>query len=311
MTVPVESPSEGRASEGRGVLEMHFLRVARGDCTIIRHRSGRLTMIDINTENPPAGCMTPLDYLDAHFPGDTLHRYVQAHQDLEHMRGLTALLTRRKVRYVWFPGQSASWPHAETAADKTELATYAALIGGKVAGPQVIAPLAGQDLDTLDRYRFEGLSVVMPTRDLADLCRAAEGVPPASYILAWDQGGVRVLVAGEVQRGMWMTALRGRTEPLACTILRASHAIHDDDLDYDSAPYGIAISTMGPSHVVLSCDPGCEAQALQAYRARGATVISLNQAAAIILRIGGTGEVAFECRPAGQRMDDSPRIPGR
>ena len=299
MTVPVQSPSERRATGGHGVLEMHFLRVARGDCTIIRHRSGRLTMVDINTESPPTGCVTALDYLDAHFPGDTLHRYVQAHQDLEHMRGLTELLTRRRVRYVWFPGMSTSWPHADTEADKMELTTYARLIGEKVAGVQVIAPVAGQDLDTLDRYRFEGLSVVMPTRDLAGLCRAAEGVPPASYILAWDHGGVRVLLAGEVQRGIWKTALRGRTEPLACTILQASHAINGHVLDHDTAPYGIAISTMGPSHVVLSSDPRCEAEAAQAYRTRGANVISLNQAAAVILRISATGEIAFECRSAG------------
>ena len=33
-----------------------------------------------------------------------------------------------------------------------------------------------------------------------------------------------------------MTALRGRTEPLACTILHASHAIHDHDLFHDSSP---------------------------------------------------------------------------
>ena len=297
MTVPVLPPSDRRASEGHGVLEMHFLRVARGGCTIIR-RSGRLTMVDINTESPPTGCVTPLDYLDAHFPGDTLHRYVQGHQDLEHMRGLTELLTRRRVRYVWFPGESTSWPHAETESDKTDLATYARLIGGKVAGAQVISPVAGQDLGALDRYRFEGLSVVLPTRDMADLSRVAQGVPPLSYILAWDHAGVRVVLAGEVQRGMWMTALRGRTEQLACTILQASHVVHDHDLDHDATPYGMAISTMGPSHVVLSSDPRCEAQAMQAYRARGANVISLNQAAAVILRIGATGEIGFECRPA-------------
>jgi hypothetical protein len=30
------------------VLEFHFLNVGHGDCTIIRHPSGRLTMVDIN-----------------------------------------------------------------------------------------------------------------------------------------------------------------------------------------------------------------------------------------------------------------------
>ena len=30
------------------MLRVHFLNVAHGDCTIISHPSGRLTMIDIN-----------------------------------------------------------------------------------------------------------------------------------------------------------------------------------------------------------------------------------------------------------------------
>jgi competence protein ComEC len=31
------------------VLRVHFLNVGHGDCTIIKHHSGRLTMVDINT----------------------------------------------------------------------------------------------------------------------------------------------------------------------------------------------------------------------------------------------------------------------
>jgi hypothetical protein len=31
------------------MLRVHFLNVGQGDCTIIKHPSGRLTMVDINT----------------------------------------------------------------------------------------------------------------------------------------------------------------------------------------------------------------------------------------------------------------------
>jgi len=33
---------------GNGVVRVHFLNVGHGDCTLIEHASGRLTMIDIN-----------------------------------------------------------------------------------------------------------------------------------------------------------------------------------------------------------------------------------------------------------------------
>jgi competence protein ComEC len=31
------------------MLRVHFLNVGHGDCTLIQHHSGRLTMVDINT----------------------------------------------------------------------------------------------------------------------------------------------------------------------------------------------------------------------------------------------------------------------
>ena len=31
------------------MLRVHFLNVGHGDCTLIKHHSGRLTMVDINT----------------------------------------------------------------------------------------------------------------------------------------------------------------------------------------------------------------------------------------------------------------------
>jgi hypothetical protein len=34
--------------KGKSMLRIHFLNVGHGDCTIISHPSGRLTMIDIN-----------------------------------------------------------------------------------------------------------------------------------------------------------------------------------------------------------------------------------------------------------------------
>lgn len=37
-----------KKEHGRSMLRIHFLNVGHGDCTIISHPSGRLTMIDIN-----------------------------------------------------------------------------------------------------------------------------------------------------------------------------------------------------------------------------------------------------------------------
>ena len=255
-------------------------------------------MVDINTDPMPIGWVHPLDYLDTHFPGDTLHRYVRAHVDLDDMRGLSELLSRRKVRYIWLPAGSEAAPRGASGSDGAERSTYNRLCRGDVAGVQVISPTSRQDPGSIDRYWLEGLSVVMPTRGLMELARVAEGVAPPSYILPMDYQGIRVLLAGQVRHEMWPPAVRDQAETLRCTILCASHPLSDVELGFNAQPYGPGLDLMRPSQVLLSSDPRCETDVTRAYRDRGAKVISLNQSPLVILRIDSTGERTIECGPA-------------
>src|SRR4051812_42735751 len=98
----------------------HFLNVGHGDCTIIEHASGRLTMIDINNSKSlpesdedalawQAGVslqafrasttrtwedyyrsllVDPFEYYQERWPGRGIFRYVQTHPDMDHMSGL-------------------------------------------------------------------------------------------------------------------------------------------------------------------------------------------------------------------------------
>jgi competence protein ComEC len=105
-------------------LEIHFLNVGHGDCTIIKFPSGRIMMIDINNSKTlpeddvaalaeSKGMSTwdfrhriavevreswedyyksllvdPAEYFKTHFSGNSIFRYVQTHPDLDHMSGL-------------------------------------------------------------------------------------------------------------------------------------------------------------------------------------------------------------------------------
>jgi beta-lactamase superfamily II metal-dependent hydrolase len=113
------------------MVKMHFLNVGHGDCTIIEHANGNLSVIDINNgsgidnesfaaivdEIAPARKLAlmskhaagldenqllaeagydieltnPVEYLKREYPGQTIFRYIQTHPDLDHMRGLSAL----------------------------------------------------------------------------------------------------------------------------------------------------------------------------------------------------------------------------
>jgi hypothetical protein len=279
------------------VLEIHFLRVTHGNCTIIRAH-GRMTMIDINTDPLPGRQANSLDYLDAHFPGQTLHRYIQAHLELDHMHGLTELLARRRIKYAWFPLEGDALPHHPDDADAAEWASYDRLLRGRVADTQAVFPVAEQDRALLERFDLEGWSIVMPTRGLVELCQAADGIAPPSYIMAVDYAGVRVLLGGEVRQPLWRRAVRDRSRQLPCTILSASHPVRTPEFGYDARPYAPALDIMRPAQVVLSADPANRAEAEQAYRQRGAEVIWLDQASAVVLRVAADGATHFTVSPA-------------
>jgi competence protein ComEC len=116
-------------------LRCHFLNVGHGDCTIIEHPSGRLTMIDVNNSKSlpktdeialaeakglsvpvfkgigialSSGnrswadyyrslLVDPFDYYVDHFGGRDIWRYIQSHPDMDHMSGLCRFFWQENV----------------------------------------------------------------------------------------------------------------------------------------------------------------------------------------------------------------------
>ena len=123
------------------MMRVHFLNVGHGDCTIIKHPSGRLSMIDINTSqdydaesfrelmaeqvqkvsnpfspyNPLLDALArldaldkakdeltdPIDFLQRVYPGERLWRFILTHPDLDHMRGLHRLYNTIGFTNFW------------------------------------------------------------------------------------------------------------------------------------------------------------------------------------------------------------------
>lgn len=111
-------------------LKVHFLNVGHGDCIVVKHASGRITLIDINngseldtesllevsSELPPryGGALglrgmvlnksqlqlrgyniettNPIEFISKRYPGTGIIRYIQSHPHMDHMRGIAALV---------------------------------------------------------------------------------------------------------------------------------------------------------------------------------------------------------------------------
>jgi beta-lactamase superfamily II metal-dependent hydrolase len=119
-------------------LTAHFLNVGHGDCTMLEHDSGRITVIDINNSKslpdtdvealamahdittavfrsggaPPNGfdswedyyqsfLVDPYEYFTAAFGADaTVFRYIQTHPDMDHMSGIHRFFTQENVGLI-------------------------------------------------------------------------------------------------------------------------------------------------------------------------------------------------------------------
>ena len=86
-------------------MELHFLKVGNGDCTIIKLPDGNLMMVDIcngRGENPEL--TDPVDYVSRLTPPWTkpkLSPYVQTHPDMDHMDGLAVLKEKCLILNFW------------------------------------------------------------------------------------------------------------------------------------------------------------------------------------------------------------------
>jgi beta-lactamase superfamily II metal-dependent hydrolase len=153
------------------MLRIHFLNVGHGDCTVIQHHSGNLTVVDINNsqkydaesheelvaeqfamlKNGSRGLFTaalaaesyaneverqeltdPIRFLKDTYPGKKIFRYIQTHPDMDHMRGLKRLYDEIGFTNFWDTKNTKPTPSFSSDADREDWEFYQSLRSGRV-----------------------------------------------------------------------------------------------------------------------------------------------------------------------------------
>ena len=115
---------------------IHLINVSPGDCSIIEHPSGRLTMIDICSGNSeeleavakaeradnakkPLGnfrmcenLTNPIDYVKDR-GWNSIFRFILSHPDMDHMDGLERLVNKVGIANFWDTGYERDKPSFE------------------------------------------------------------------------------------------------------------------------------------------------------------------------------------------------------
>ena len=361
-------------------LRIHFLNVGHGDCTIIEHPSGRISVIDINNgtkidedsykeieevlmpepqvqqavsaglmgyqappvssakglaslallgnQAPPAHSAkglaslllglqpayeeyqklaekgyrqtltNPVEYLEnlCEHTGrkKTIFRYIQTHPDMDHMRGLTALLDHDfEIINFWDTANTKDTPDFSKVIgdDKTDWETYQKLRKGE----DVIRLIRNRgDVGTYwnqgkaDGDPGDGIEILSPTTQITATANENEKHNNHSYVLRITYGGVSVILGGDAESEVWEDLVNTYGNGLKCDVLKASH--HGRNSGYHQQ----AVKIMNPGLTVVSVGKKPATDASNKYKNYSDTVLSTRWSGNIIVSIWPDGTARYE-----------------
>jgi beta-lactamase superfamily II metal-dependent hydrolase len=212
-----------------GVL--HFLNVKHGDCSVIRHPSGHVTVIDVynaskaaaptlvekaldqlsirgnfnQKENP----VNPISYMRG-FGISGVFRFIATHPDMDHLGGIRDFFEAFEPANFWDTDNkcqkdfSGGGPY-----DEDDWDFYRRLRDrNSESDPKRLVLYAGARGKYWNQAEDgsgggDGLHVLAPTRDLVAKANETEDFNDASYVILYRSNGGRVLFAGDSHDRTW------------------------------------------------------------------------------------------------------------
>jgi competence protein ComEC len=289
------------------MASVHFLNVAPGDCTIIRHASGRVSMIDICDGNidervvkadlaesrrtNPRGNFgmcgyptNPIRYLQS-LGIERIWRFILTHPDMDHMDGLSALVDTIGIDNFWHAGVDREPPDFEAGPyDEADWDRYMKLRAGNEPETTTLRKLAGARFKLANRNAEgnsggDALSILSPNDVLVAAASADGDLNDGSYVLLYRSAGGRVLVPGDAHDATWEYVLTHYASDVAnCSVMIAPHHGRDSDRSFEF------LDEIKPKLTLFGC-ASSEHLAYGAWNSRKLDFITSNQAGNVVLEI--------------------------
>lgn len=289
---------------------VHFLNVGDGDCSIIEHISGRVSMIDVcKAEDPdtlqaaikkasrtvenlsqPQGNFNqkanpenPIEYLRKRAI-TSIHRFILTHPDMDHMDGMRALFGAFEVINFWDTDNVASKEFADGSPYREEdWAFYTTLRDGKLTNPKRLALYAGATGPYYNQAPpsegHDGLFVLAPTAELVARANESGDFNDSSYVVLYRTGAFRILFCGDTHDASWEHILANHEADVRdIDILIAPHHGRKSDRDF------AFLDTLRPRLTLFGNAPS-EHLAYAAWNQRELAHVTNNQAGTIVLAI--------------------------
>jgi beta-lactamase superfamily II metal-dependent hydrolase len=285
--------------------KIHLLNTAPGDCTIIQHVSGRVSMIDICDGNDyvapnshPAystvaegktsgflmcqSTTNPIAYAQ-NLGIKRVWRFILTHPDMDHLDGFHVLLDSIGLDNYWDSEARRPKPGFENSPFREEdWDRYETVIAGKEPGVCLLKKLAGAAFPFANknddgRAGGDGLHILAPDIDLLNDKDLDDDVNEGSYVILYRSVGGRILLPGDAHDAAWEYVLKtSAADVRKCSFMLAPHHGRDSGRSYDF------LDTVQPKLTLIGCAPS-EYIDYSQWRNRGLDYITSNQCGNVVL----------------------------
>lgn len=287
---------------------IHFLNVGPGDCIIIRHASGRVTVYDICGGNRRraetimeqilrhAGvaaaaenfrmCEHPTNPLEHLYNcvGQSVFRFIISHPDMDHLDGFDRLMDEFSVSHFWHSGLNKDKPEFEEGGpyQEEDWDRYVAVRDGEEPGTKSLLKRAGA------RFKYanegedgsgggDGLYILAPDNGLVEAAELTGDYNDASYVLLYRSVGGRILIPGDAHDKTWAYVLEEYEDDVKdVALLIAPHHGRKSDRDFGF------LDVVSPKLTLFGCAPA-DALAYDAWNYRNLLHITNNQAGSVVV----------------------------
>jgi competence protein ComEC len=288
---------------------IHFLNVRQGDCCIIEHGSGRVTMIDVNNARVlrpvdetlekisksirklNAATRTSGNYGQAEHPENpiaymkrlsiaSIFRFVLTHPDMDHMDGLADIFLTFSPPNFWDTANTCEkndgWEGSPYRSEDWDY--YRSIRDGAKRDVTRLTNYSGGP--QRDFWRQDGLTVLAPTPDLVLNANASEDFNDCSYVVEYRvDNGFTAVFGGDSHDGTWNHIASAHPNLKDISLLVAPHHGRKSDRDYSF------LDALKPKMTLFGNAPS-EHLAYGAWTTRGLPYITNNQAGSVIVDAG-------------------------
>lgn len=307
---------------------VHYLNVKQGDCSMIKHRSGRISVLDVCSARIEAPLIAALksirlkeaekgihgNFNQKEYPVNPIEymkergltsvfRFILTGPDMDHMDGIKDFFSALAPANFWDTDNNAKKDFPAGAPYRFEDWQFYKSVrdSNPQAHPKRLALLSGAkgshyNQDENGQGGGDGLHVLAPTADLLRLGNECGEHNDCSYVILYKTGGYSVVFAGDSHDNTWEHVLNAHQDVREIDLLIAPHHGRGSDRSYDF------LDVLKPKLTFFGNAPS-EHLAYGAWDYRGLRKVTNNQAGCMIVDFADKMRLYVTHKPFAEQVN--------